>query len=383
MPSEIFSSFDICLIEDCNLRCRYCSTGFGRWGGTPRVMKKPVIDRTIDFILGNSTPEFNIGFSGGETFMAFDKLQYFIERLFQAKKKQNKKIFVELSTNALLLTELIIDFLIKHRISLVFSIDGNAQTTNRNRVSQEGKGVYGPLRSNFLLYKKQLQERSPHFQPTRADCTVDSKTCLSASVQHLFDLGFNEVLARPVSPSEYTGFTDTAANHHFLTSMEQLIRTVLEPLDLSDIITGSYQQMLMNIREPILSLIKPESSSISCGALKRQICITAGGEIVPCFLLYRTPRDQMNFGTVFDGINQTRMIELSERFETSRSGCQACWAKPFCSQCYLYVKEMSESNLQFGSHPYCQLVKRSLTILKKELALRYPTKVSFHDDEHV
>jgi len=207
-----FSSFDICILEDCNLRCRYCSTGYGRWGHSPRQMKRATMDIAIDFMIRSSTPSFKVGFSGGETLMAFDNLKYFIDQLFRAKKQQGKKVFVELATNGVLLTESICQYLADHRIGLVISIDGDARTTDRNRVSRNGAGVYHRIMEGFKLYSEGPRQSSAPPLPARADCTIDSKACLFDSVQHLFNCGFKEVLARPVSTSEYTGFSDASAN---------------------------------------------------------------------------------------------------------------------------------------------------------------------------
>ena len=346
-------------------------------------MSQDTIDQTIDFIINHSTPEFKIGFSGGETLLAFDALNYFIEQVFKAKKYYNKKVYIEVATNGVLMDHQVLEFLIHHRINLVFSLDGDRETTNRNRRTMKGNGVYDDILRSVDLYRKILSELNNPYHRIKAECTIDSRANLLGSVGHLFDLGFNDVLARPAVVSKYTGFENNASSDQFLESFQMLVIQILAPLEISDLLLGNYDHMLVNILKPLLYMIKKKTTGYACEIFKNKICITADGNLVPCFLLYRTPNDELVAGNVFAGVYPSKIQSIIENVHSLKSKCHDCWASSICSQCVVFLKEMNSDITPFGEHEYCKLTKQTLAILENDIYHRYSIRCGLEDERFI
>jgi len=131
MESGVVMQYHLVLTERCNLSCAYC-------GGTRHIEGLPLdpdysIEDLERFISGD--PEPVIGFYGGEPTLAMDLMGEVMDRV-------PAKAFT-LQTNGTRLTEISDDHL--HRLhSILVSIDGTKEVTNRNR----GPGAYEEVLRN-------------------------------------------------------------------------------------------------------------------------------------------------------------------------------------------------------------------------------------------
>jgi radical SAM protein with 4Fe4S-binding SPASM domain len=367
------TGYDVCLVQDCNLRCRYCSTGYGRWGETPRVMARGTIDRVVTFMINSSAGEFRVSFSGGETLLAFDNLRYFIDRLLREKKKARRKVLIEVATNSVLLTREAADYLAANRVSVSFSLDGDRATTNRNRISLAGESVYDLVCKGIDTYRDTLIKNGLGDTRLKAECTVDEESNLFLSVIHLFDMGFNDVVARPAASSTFTGFSSAESSRNYLASFGSLVRHILGPLEPADILVGNHDRMLFNIQRPLISIISGKHEASSCQAISGSVCIMPNGEISPCFLFNGGPWRHLVIGDVFSGIDWAKAEKVLEYFRSATLVCSSCWCRHLCKSCYLkLIKEEGKTGSK-DEPEYCRLVRRSLGTIMEEVSRRYST----------
>ena len=146
-----YTLYEICLVQNCNLRCRYCSAGYGRWGKEADVMSPDTINSAISFMVRNGADSFNIACSGGETMIDFSSFRYFADKIIETADKAGKKANIEVATNGIAVNSEIADYLVSHKIMTTFSIDGDRRTTNRNRVTSDGKGMYESIIKGFKI----------------------------------------------------------------------------------------------------------------------------------------------------------------------------------------------------------------------------------------
>lgn len=132
--------------KDCNFKCRYC--GFANTTGIDRNhehenMSWEIAKESIDFLYMHSRDIdlVSIAFYGGEPLLNFPLIYKATQ--YANKNFKSKKIVYRMTTNASLLSDRIIDFLVENSFLLSLSIDGPQKTQDIHRTfRQDGKGTY-------------------------------------------------------------------------------------------------------------------------------------------------------------------------------------------------------------------------------------------------
>jgi uncharacterized protein len=136
--------YTVVLSEKCNLNCSYC--GVDKWS-------KKSIDPYLcieEFKkLRNKFPEekIQVDFFGGEPLLHLDLIKIIVENI-----KDDKNIKFYMPTNALLLTDEIVDYLIENKIEIKISFDGLWQ--DKNRLQLNGKRTLEKYFAKKELFKK-------------------------------------------------------------------------------------------------------------------------------------------------------------------------------------------------------------------------------------
>ena len=127
------------LTEDCNLKCTYCYVGAGE--GQKIKMKPETAFRIVDEYLAmneNTGREVNIVMHGGEPLLNYDLVQ----KLTEYAKPYRDRVRLTIQTNASLLTEERVSFLLENNVSIGVSLDGPPEIHNPTRPLQSGKGSF-------------------------------------------------------------------------------------------------------------------------------------------------------------------------------------------------------------------------------------------------
>ncbi|MDY4129019.1 radical SAM/SPASM domain-containing protein [Peptostreptococcus porci] len=186
--------FTIFLTRECNLRCKYCyETQFHK---EPREkMEYYVADNVIKFIESmtcldrNETP-IEVIFHGGEPFLNFEIMKYIHMEL--CKKFTDKKIIYFTTTNATIINDEILEFIIHNINNLSISLDGNRDIHDKNRIFPDGSGSYEIVLKNamkILNYKEDLR--------LRITFTPESVNYIYESVEFLYSRGFRKIIVVP------------------------------------------------------------------------------------------------------------------------------------------------------------------------------------------
>lgn len=127
------------LTEDCNLKCTYCYVGAGE--GQKIKMKPETAFRIVDEYLAmneNTGRDVNIVMHGGEPLLNYDLVQ----KLTEYAKPFRDRVRLTIQTNASLLTEERVSFLLENNVSIGVSLDGPPEIHNLTRPLQSGKGSF-------------------------------------------------------------------------------------------------------------------------------------------------------------------------------------------------------------------------------------------------
>lgn len=159
---NIGNSVSLIISSDCNLRCKYCSADYGRFGqGNDRVqlMSKETAKKAIDFVSSNIPEDYDTTFTiipaGGEPFLNFDVFKFIVE--YSRQKNPSFDLVFSFNTNATLLNDEMAKWIAKNKLDIRFSIDGMKEIHDSNRIYPNGKGSYestiiGQIYHYGLLY---------------------------------------------------------------------------------------------------------------------------------------------------------------------------------------------------------------------------------------
>lgn len=312
----------ICLnvAHACNMKCRYCFASQGDFGMNPCLMSLETGQRALDFLIEKSgrVKNLEVDFFGGEPLLNAVMLRELVQYGRQREEESGKHFNFTLTTNALLLDDVMIDFVINNSISVILSLDGRPETNDMHRILNNGEGSYPLIVPNI----KKLVEKKPVSYYIRGTFTRHNLD-FSRDLQHIIDLGFDAVSLEPaVGPKneysiqeadlplvleEYERLTDLLCDYHHAGR---------------DVHFFHYNLELQ--KGPCLA--KRHSG---CGAGVEYLVVTPAGDIYPChqfvgeneFLMGNIYNDQLNG-------------EIKQRFINNRlrnkEDCLRCWARYFC-----------------------------------------------------
>ncbi|MCU0288178.1 MAG: radical SAM protein [Acidobacteria bacterium] len=179
------SSLVLGLTQKCNLRCTYCifsgiyknqRTHSSTTLSTERANKAVDLFFKLIQLPYRKTVyrDLSIGFYGGESLLELPLVESIVHYVSMESRRLglNKKFIItfSISTNGILLDDIIVDFLVKNDVSIAVSIDGPESEHNKFRVTPDHKGSWKVVMDN--LYR--LKKRYPEFYDRKVTflCTI-------------------------------------------------------------------------------------------------------------------------------------------------------------------------------------------------------------------
>lgn len=165
-------SITLQVTQQCNLKCNYCpySGSYYNREHSNRHMSFETAKQAIDFYIAHSfdIPVAHIGFYGGEPLIEYDLIRKIVE--YCREKCFGKKIMYFMTTNATLLTEEVIDFLMENEFNLSISLDGPRNYHDRNRHRIDDSGSFDIVMQNIERLYKRYPEKKDNVQ---FNCVLD------------------------------------------------------------------------------------------------------------------------------------------------------------------------------------------------------------------
>ena len=323
--------WEIVFSQDCNLRCRYCVTGYGRMGGTAKFMLpevwKPLSERILQMSAGRKTVLLDFGI--GETFLHFDEAMRFLDYLRERASGTEMKIEARITTNGTLVTRKQLQTCLEKNISLIFSIDGPAALHDRYRIAADGKTTHRRALGNFKLYRSMVTGVA-----NGPSCTVSSVVAGDARLQDVSrfwrKLGVQQYKAIPVDRSRHVGCFPQqelmAIRNQYMDDLKQVAFAEAERLkgqELSQNYVGP-----MGILTSWMSMLK-SSPCRSCGAGYSVMCVDANGALYPCQGFVGFP--PYSIGSVSEGLIPEKLAHFRAARTQAEKACSSCWARFLCA----------------------------------------------------
>lgn len=328
--------------EACNLRCKYCiySDYYPETRGfTTNRMTFETAKKAIDFFLLKESKEFSsIGFYGGEPLVNFPLIRKVLAYL--EKYPSENRIF-NMTINGTLLSEEVIQFLVKYDFNLMISLDGPAQCHDANRREMNGRPTWHKV-TEALEAIKELDE-AYYYSKIRIASVLSNATDIEQYYEYFsdFELTNNSTrLSCSLVGSQNTDYwKQNKPSEEWLGSL-----TNLKYRYYNDLVDGNEQNPVLNAlyRDKFIRIYKrdifdkPNTNPVwlngCCIPGVRRLFVDTRGEFYACERVER----KYPLGNVDDGFKFPVIDEMLQKYiEEREDDCKNCWlVRSFCSDCF-------------------------------------------------
>ena len=359
----------------CDLTCSYCFAGQGRFNGPASLMSEEVGKKAIDFLIENSGTRHNleVDFFGGEPLLNFEVVKNIVSYAREREKEANKNFRFTLTTNGMGITDEIIDFANRECHNVVLSLDGRPEIHDRERRTGSGEGSYsiivpkfqrlvaartgkdcglakisdipdwvtkGTETGNTSYY---MRGTFTHFNP---DFTED--------IFHMTDLGFTELSMEPVVTSPDSPFALTEGDKTTLFEQYEVLAKEMINREREGRPFTFYHYMLDLTGGPCIY-----KRLSGCGSGTEYFAVTPQGDLYPCHQF--VGESEYKMGDIWKGIdNLPKYDEFRGCNVYSRTECDDCWARLYCSGGCAANSYHSTGSI-LGTYKYgCDLFKKRI-----------------------
>lgn len=181
---KITSGF-LVLTQSCNLRCKYCFVV-----QKPRFMTLKTATDAVDFLAKNATERNqvpSITYFGGEPLLRWSDI--IVPLTLYIRQKYGNNYDLSITTNGVLLDEPKLEFMKKHNIGFMVSIDGSKKTQDLNRPCQNGTSsfdIIAPKIPLFLKYNPNMTFRATIDHDNAAELLNNHKFAIENGYNNAF-----------------------------------------------------------------------------------------------------------------------------------------------------------------------------------------------------
>ena len=262
-----------------------------------------------------------VDFFGGEPLMNFPVIKEVVAYGRSLEEPNNKLFKFTTTTNAVAMTDEIMDFLNKEMDNVVISIDGRKEVHDRMRPTPNGKGSYDLIMDKAKRFAQKRGQKRYYLRGTYTRYNLD----FASDVLHLADEGFEQLSIEPVV---------TDPKHDYAIREEDLPRVYKEYERLGRAYVDyrkngkwfNFFHFMVDLSGgPCL-----KKRLTGCGSGNEYVAVTANGDIYPCHQF--VGREGMRMGSVLDGTFDTSIQKQFQRNHVlAKEKCSKCWARFYCS----------------------------------------------------
>lgn len=310
------------ICHDCNLNCKYCFAGGGKYNSPNDYMSFEVGKKAIDFLIANSGEIKNIevDFFGGEPLLNLQVVKQIVDYGNSMAKKHNKKIYYTMTTNCLALNKDNAEYLNNTMDNVVLSIDGKKETHNSVRHAINNKDCYDIIVNNAKYFRSIRGDKKYYVRATFTKNNLD----FLEDIKFLVNDGFDQISMEPVVLPE---------NHELAIGSENIDKILAQ----YDLLADYYIEQRKNGKwfNFFHYMIDLESGPCinkcltACGAGIEYLAISPNGSIFPCHQF--VGNNNYLIGNVFDGIvNNNLRQKFANNTVLEKDKCKTCPAKYYC-----------------------------------------------------
>lgn len=349
--------------QECNLRCKYCiyseNSNVNQRMHTNSFMTLETAKKAIDFYRIHSIDADRavIGFYGGEPFLNFDLIKKAVE--YAEIVFEGKEIVFTATSNATLLSDQIIEFIMQHNFQLTISIDGPKELHDKNRVFASGKGTYDKVIANIHKINK---KNSDWMKNVSFSLVVDNQNDFYSIKKILDDPVFQKTKFM-ISYVEKDGKIQQPSNQYLTQYNYESFLSIVR------LFRGDWnrnREKFTISNESSLAFEDPTFSETQLGDYgapngpcvpgKLRLFVDTEGNLYSCERV--NENKNMCIGTLKDGFNVLKIYELLNISQIGTEECRSCWAFSLCGICAKWIDDGEGMSIENRKNA-CQNAKTS------------------------
>jgi uncharacterized protein len=134
----------VVLTKRCNLNCTYCHMNPESVGASKEAfdLDQPTADAIIRFALESPNPRLTFEFQGGEPFLNFPVMRYFVREARRRGEAIGKVVEFSVTTNLMLVTDEHMEFCRDSGVTVSYSLNGPQDIHDHFRITRNGSGSF-------------------------------------------------------------------------------------------------------------------------------------------------------------------------------------------------------------------------------------------------
>lgn len=353
------SQLILVVTEACNLRCHYCvyseqyefQKGYKDVSMTIETAMKAIDHYKLWF---NEKREHGfqgnprISFYGGEPFLEFN----LIKQIVAYCKNIDFEVEFLATTNATVMTDEIIEFIVDYNFNMSYSLDGNQLNNDRNRVFINGNGTHHAIVKNIKKIQLEKKNKDKNI-PFNIVCCFDSHTDMGDVTQFFkeleqlvgsFGIMYNEIYKYD---TEYYNYSKERYRKGEIDNDDTTLKKSIEILRTQFIQDSKDQNYISDAVRLLFQsfyLYKNRCQG-SCGVLDNacavgdKMCFDAEGKLYVC----EKATQQFELGDIHVGMDWERATKITNEFLNMKSeNCSNCNISRMCEVCYVHFMKDNE-----------------------------------------
>jgi uncharacterized protein len=331
----------------CNQTCVYCHSSRADMSRSETDMTPETAEKTVDLCLCSTAPRITIEFQGGEPLANFPVVRHIIEYAKQKNRAYGKELEFTLVSNLSLMTDELLDYLVRERVQICTSIDGPAVLHDKQRLLP-GASAYGAAERWIREINRRYAEAGldPVLYHVEALLTVTRAALERPTeiVDTYFGLGCRAIFLRPLDPFGFAQKTASTIEYERRSYLDFYAKALDHVIELNKRGEQLLERFASIFLTKILTDDDPNFLDIRspCGAGIGQLAYNYDGKVFTCDegrMLHHAGDDTFELGHV----EKTRYRELITH-DTVRSlivasnldaqpDCVNCVYNPYCGVC--------------------------------------------------
>lgn len=324
--------------QNCNLRCKYCiyseNSNFSQRTHNEHAMSLETAKKAIDFFWEHSRDkkQVAIGFYGGEPLLEFQLIKNSVA--YAKKMFEGKEISFHITTNATLMSDEVIDFMLDNHFLVTYSLDGTKKAQDANRIFPDGKGTYDIVMRNI----NKAFERDPKCLKSHSLSMVLSPDLSYQDVTDLFkERGLTNLDAN-LNAMEIDNMTvpssaDYITNYNYDRFLSLVVLFRGDKERYPNKIFARDMQDMMTYDRYIGTNVLPTIAAPGgpCLPGKARLFVDCFGNFYPCEKV--DEQVCLQIGSLNSGFDYGQIDKLLNIARITEDSCKKCWAFSLCSSC--------------------------------------------------
>lgn len=332
------------LTQSCNLRCAYCiyseTTNDKQRKHSGKRMSWETAKAGIDFLAEHSidSERVNVGFYGGEPLLEFELLKK--ATIYAEERFEGRDLAINLTSNATLLNDEILEFFAEHDIHLTISLDGPKSIHDRSRCFANGGGTFDTVMFNLQYAVEKFPEYAHNISINMVMDPRNSYDCLNDFIVE-YDVFQTAIPHASPLDMEYSGEQEGASEQflientydHFLGYLKYFrrLKTTKIPYLAQRDIDSSIRRYEKHMKH-ISTLPDKTMHGGPCIPGQARLFINTDGDFYPCERVSELS-DSMRIGNLKNGFDLNKSQSLLNIGQLTAEQCKNCWAINHCGAC--------------------------------------------------